>query len=117
VRNFNNTPYRSMGEWKSNSAHSLNSALDGGNWSASRTDRFTLGDGAPGTDKQGAYWVQSRSGHGGEEKNVPASAGNRSPVIHPVTYTDWDMNNDNKCCSTLCVQCSNSQEHYRVSVN
>jgi hypothetical protein len=37
------TPWRSIGEWRYNSTHSLTSALDGGDWSASRSDCFTQG--------------------------------------------------------------------------
>jgi hypothetical protein len=53
-----------------NSTHSLSSALDGGEWSASRPGHFTPRDRAPGT-----HWIrgwvgpQSGSGRGGEEKN------------------------------------------------
>jgi hypothetical protein len=33
-----------LGEWRNSSTHSLTSALDGGEWSASRPDRFTPKD-------------------------------------------------------------------------
>jgi hypothetical protein len=36
-------------EWRYSSTHSLTSALDGGEWSASRPDRFTPRERAPGT--------------------------------------------------------------------
>jgi hypothetical protein len=49
-----------MGEWRYSSTHSLTSALDGGEWSASRTDRFTPREGAPGTHWIGG-WVGPRS--------------------------------------------------------
>jgi hypothetical protein len=57
-------------EWRYSSVHSLISALDGGEWSASRSGRFT--------PREEAFWhpsdrrlggTQSRSGGGGEEKN------------------------------------------------
>jgi hypothetical protein len=32
-----------LGEWRYSSSHSLTSALDGGEWSASRSGRFTPG--------------------------------------------------------------------------
>jgi hypothetical protein len=49
--------------------HPLTSALDGGEWSASRPGRFTPRERAPGIHWTGG-WVgpQSRSGRGGKEK-------------------------------------------------
>jgi len=40
-----------MGEWMYSSIHSFTSALDGGEWSASRSGRFTLRERAPGTHR------------------------------------------------------------------
>jgi hypothetical protein len=45
----------------------LNSALDGGEWSASRPDRFTPGEIAPGTHWIGG-WVGPRAGLDDMEK-------------------------------------------------
>jgi hypothetical protein len=59
-----------LGEWSYSSTHSLTSALDVGEWSASYPGRFTPRETVP------CYLLdrrlsrpQSRSGHGGEEKN------------------------------------------------
>jgi hypothetical protein len=41
-----------MGEWRYISAHSLTSALDGGEWSASRPGCFTPKEGSPPT-----HWI------------------------------------------------------------
>jgi hypothetical protein len=49
-----------MGEWMYSSIHSLTSALDGGEWSASRPGRFTPREGAPGTRWIGD-WVGTRA--------------------------------------------------------
>jgi hypothetical protein len=38
---LSNTPWRRIGEWRHRSTHSPTSALDGGEWSASRPGRFT----------------------------------------------------------------------------
>jgi hypothetical protein len=38
-----------LGEWRYSSTHPLTSALDGGEWSASRTGLFTPRERAPGT--------------------------------------------------------------------
>jgi hypothetical protein len=42
---FNRAPRHEgvLGEWRYSSTHSLTSALDGGEWSASRPGRFTPG--------------------------------------------------------------------------
>jgi hypothetical protein len=57
-----------LGEWMYSSIHSLTSALDGGELSATRPGRFTAKERAPGTHWIGG-WVRSRSKRGGEEKN------------------------------------------------
>jgi hypothetical protein len=44
-----------LGEWMYSSTHSLTSALDGGEWSASRPGHFTPTERAPGTHWIGAY--------------------------------------------------------------
>jgi hypothetical protein len=41
-----------LGEWMYSSTHSLTSTLDEGEWSASRTGRFTSRERAP-----GAHWI------------------------------------------------------------
>jgi hypothetical protein len=55
---FNRAPLHEgvLGEWKYNSAHSLISALDTGEWSASRPGRFTPRERAPGPHYIGG-WV------------------------------------------------------------
>jgi hypothetical protein len=54
------TPWRRMGEWMYSSTHSLTSALDGGEWPASRPSRFTPRERAPGTHRIGG-WVGPRA--------------------------------------------------------
>jgi len=54
-----------MGEWRYKLHAFLTSALDGGEWSASRTSCFTL--------------------EGGEEKGILGPAGNLTPVVQSVT--------------------------------
>jgi hypothetical protein len=58
------------------SIHSMTSALDGGEWSASRPGRFTPRKRAPQypLDKKLGE-SQSRSGRGGEEKNSQSQPG------------------------------------------
>jgi hypothetical protein len=48
------------GDWRYSPTHSLTSALDGGEWSASRFGRFTLRKRAPGTHWIGG-WVGPRT--------------------------------------------------------
>jgi hypothetical protein len=81
-------------EWRYSSTHSLTSAVDGGELSASHPGRFTPRKRAPGT-----HWrlsgPQSRSGRGDEEKNShPRRESNpRTPIIQPVAqrYADWSI--------------------------
>jgi len=49
-----------LGEWRFSSTHSLNSALEGGEWSASRSGRFTPRERACGTRWIGG-WVGPRA--------------------------------------------------------
>jgi hypothetical protein len=66
----------------------LTSALDGGEWSASCSRRFTSGEIPPGT-----HWIRGcvgpRAGLDAVEKNL-ALAGNRTPAIQHVArrYND-----------------------------
>jgi hypothetical protein len=68
----------------------LTSALDEGDWSASRTCRFTPGETAPGTNWRGG-WVDPRAGLGDVEKKYSSCfAGKRISAIQPVArcYAD-----------------------------
>jgi hypothetical protein len=56
----------------------LTSALDGGEWSASRSGPFT-----PGTHWIGG-WMDPRAEHGSEEKNSQHVTGLEPPIIQPV---------------------------------
>jgi hypothetical protein len=51
------TPWRRIGEWRYRSTHSLTSALDGSEWSASRPGRFIPRERAPGT-----HWIGGWAG-------------------------------------------------------
>jgi hypothetical protein len=64
---LNSTPWRRMEKWMYISTFSLTSALAGGEWSASRPDRFTPGETAPGTLWIGG-WVDPRAGLDDVEK-------------------------------------------------
>jgi hypothetical protein len=60
------------------STHSLTSALDGGEWSASHPVRFTPREGAPGTHWTGG-WVGLRAVLDAVvKKKIPCPAGNRT---------------------------------------
>jgi hypothetical protein len=69
------------------STHSLTSALDGGEWSASRPGRFTLRERAPDTHWIGG-WVGPRSG--GKEKNSQPLPGLKPPIIQLVAQRSTD---------------------------
>jgi hypothetical protein len=73
--------------------HSLTSALDGGQWSASRPGHFTARDRAPGT-----HWIEGGVGPRAVldvvvKRKIPSPhwiSNPRTPIIQPVAqnYTD-----------------------------
>jgi hypothetical protein len=81
-------------EWRYSSMHSLTSALDGGEWSASRLGRFTPKERAPRTHWIGG-WVGPRAGLDAVVKrNIPSprrESKPRTPIVQPIAqrYTDW----------------------------
>jgi hypothetical protein len=87
-------PWRRIGEWRYCSTHSLISAPDGGEWSASRTGHFTPRERAPGTPWIGG-WVGPRAVLDTVvNRKTPGphwESNSRTPIIQPVAqhYTDW----------------------------
>jgi hypothetical protein len=81
-------------KWRYSSTHSLTSALDGGEWSASRPGRFTPRERAPGT-----HWLGGCVGPRAVLDAVvkrkilsPRQESNpRTPIVQAVAqrYTDW----------------------------
>jgi hypothetical protein len=92
-----------LGEWRYNSTHSLTSALDGCEWSASRLGRFTPRERAPGTHWIGG-WMGSRAILDAVMKRIipslPRESNPRTPIVQPVAqrYTDWAI-------TALCLYC------------
>jgi hypothetical protein len=76
------------------STHSLTSALDGGEWSASRTGRFIPRETVPDTHWIGG-WVSPRAVLDAvERRKIPSprrESNPRTPIVQPVaqSYTDW----------------------------
>jgi len=76
-----------LGEWKCSSTHSLTSALDGGEWSASRPGRFTPRERAPFT-----HWIGGCVGHRDVlnavvKREIPSprrESNPRTPIAQPV---------------------------------
>jgi hypothetical protein len=70
------------------STHSLTSALDGGEWSASRPGRFTPRERAPGTQWIGD-WVDPRAVLDAAVKRITPSphreSNPRTPIVQPVS--------------------------------
>jgi hypothetical protein len=95
---FNSAPRHEgiLGEWRYSSTHSLTSALDGGEWSASRPVRFILRERAPGTHWIGG-WVGPRAVLDAVVKRKISSprleSNARTPNFQPVAqrYTDWTI--------------------------
>jgi hypothetical protein len=83
-----------LGEWRYSSTHSLTSALDGGEWSDSRTGRFTPRERAPCTHWIGG-WVGPRAVLDAVVKRkIPSShreSNPRTPIVQTLAqrYTDW----------------------------
>jgi hypothetical protein len=78
------TPWRRIGEWRYSSTHSLTSALDGCEWSASRPGRFNPRERTPGTHWIGG-WVGSRSVLGTVMKRKIWKFKSRSWFVTPVS--------------------------------
>jgi hypothetical protein len=83
-----------LGEWRYSSTHSLTSALDWGEWSASRHSRFTPKEIPPGTHWIGG-WVGPRPVLDTVVKRkIPSprrESNPKTPIFQPVAqrYTDW----------------------------
>jgi hypothetical protein len=83
-----------FGGWRYRSTDSLTSALDGSEWSASRTGRFTAKERAPGTHWIGG-WVGPRAVLDAiVKRKIPSprrESSPRTPIVQPVVqrYTDW----------------------------
>jgi hypothetical protein len=110
VHSLSTTPWRRSGKWRYSSTHSLTSALDGGEWSASHPDSFTLRERAPGTHwKRGC--VGPRAGLDAVVKRkIPSSwrdSNPRSPSSLPVIIL-WSppwCHPWNTCSVSPCFMC------------
>jgi hypothetical protein len=101
------TPWRCIGEWRYSSTYSLTSALDGGEWSASRPGRFSPSERAPGIRWTGG-WVGPRAVLDAVVKRkIPSprrESNLRTPIVQPVAQHDDDDDDDDKVIRwrTLC---------------
>jgi hypothetical protein len=93
---FNWTPRHEgvLGEQRYSSTHSLTSALDGGEWSASRPGRFTPRERAPGTHSIGGWMGPRAVLDTVMKRKIPSprrEPNTRTPIVQPVAqrYTDW----------------------------
>jgi hypothetical protein len=79
-----------LGEWRYSSTHSLTSALDGGEWSASRPGHFTPKERAPGTHWIGG-WVGSRTVlEAVMKRKIPSTRRESNPItpiVQPVAQS------------------------------
>jgi hypothetical protein len=74
--------------------HALTSALDGGEWSASRPGRFTPRERAPGTHWIGGWVGPKAVLEAVVKRKIPSprrESNPRTPIVQPVAqlYTDW----------------------------
>jgi len=79
-------------DWRYRSMHSLTSALDEGEWSASRSGRFTQRKGTQVPLYTRLCGSQSCSGRGGEEKNSRLRQGSKptTAIVQPDDDDDDD---------------------------
>jgi hypothetical protein len=82
-----------IGEWRYSPTHSLTSALDGGEWSASRPGRFTPTERAPGTHWIGGCTDLRAILDAVVKRKIPSprrESNPRTPIVQPVAqcYTD-----------------------------
>jgi hypothetical protein len=63
----------------------LTSSLNGGEWSASRSGHFILGERAPGTHRIGDWLVPSEGLDAVTKRRLSALVGNRTPIFLPAT--------------------------------
>jgi hypothetical protein len=89
------TAWRRIGEWRYNSTHSLTSALDGSEWSASHPGRFTPRETAPSTHWIGG-WVGPRAGLDTSKRRTPSprrESNSDNLIVQPIIsrYTDWTI--------------------------
>jgi hypothetical protein len=83
-----------LGEWSYSSMHTLTSALDGGEWLASRSGRLTPRERAHGT-----HWIRGWMGPRAVvdavvKRKIPSpcqESNPRTPIVQPIAqrYTDW----------------------------
>jgi hypothetical protein len=82
--------------WSGGTAHSLTSALDGGEWSASYPGSYTPGERTPGTHWTGG-WVGPRAGLDTVSKRkIPSSrreSNTDHPIFQPVASQGYDVKN------------------------
>jgi hypothetical protein len=81
-------------DWRHSSTHSLTSALDGGEWSASRPGRFITKERAPGSHWIGGWVGPSAVLDTVMKRKIPSphrKSNPRTPIVQPVAqrYTDW----------------------------
>jgi hypothetical protein len=95
--------HEDVGEWRYSSTHSLTSALDGGEWSASRPGCFTPSERAPCT-----HWI---GGCVGPRIGMDALSKRKIPSSHQESNPDHPIatNNDDDKTATLrfvlCILC------------
>jgi hypothetical protein len=85
VKRSRYTPWRRLWERRYSSYSFTTSALDGGEWSASRPGRaFTPGERTPGTHWTGG-WVGPRAGLDTEDRGkILCPAGDRTPIARSI---------------------------------
>jgi hypothetical protein len=81
----------------------LTSAIDGGNLSASRTDRFTPGGRPPLPIRLEAWWASESLWKLWNREKSLAPAVNRTPAVKPVVYRYAKLNKSESGCLLVLV--------------
>jgi hypothetical protein len=76
-------------EWRYISTHSLTSALEGGQWSASRPGRFTPRERAPDTPWIGGWVCLRVVLDAVVKRKIPSLAGNRTPIFSYLGFVKY----------------------------
>jgi hypothetical protein len=82
-----------MEEWRYRSKHSLTSALDGGEWSTSRPDRFTSRERAPDTHWIGGWVDPTAVLDEVIRRKIPnprRESNPRTPIVQPIAQRCTD---------------------------
>jgi hypothetical protein len=108
-------PWRRIGEWRYSSTHSLISALDGGEWSASRPNLFASRERAPGTHWIGG-WVGPRADLDAVKRKIPSLCRDSNPRSSSPLTSAMTLSYPSSCLIFMKLKNSSSCQTSAISV-